>query len=195
MNFRLPDVFGGDNTLQVFMTQILLSILLNFMAPVHVSVQDSLIEWSVSRRLNWNDFRGTPPKDDTAAALSSTAIKIDWGYYSAALKYHIRCWFDQNLSWARTRNDSILIHEQGHFDIAEIYARRLNGALKKYHPDPQKIKNDVNTIYQHMIQEYFDRQDQYDRATNFSRDKKRQLVWLSKISEELESLKELANYR
>lgn len=177
------------------MTQILLSILLNFMAPAHTAVRDSLIEWSASRKLTWNDFRGAPPKNDTASALSSTAIKIDWGYHSATLKYHIRCRFDQNLSWARTRNDYILIHEQGHFDIAEIYARRLNGALKKYHPDPQKIKNDVNGIYQHIMQEYFDRQDQYDRATNFSRDKKQQLVWLNKIGDELESLKELANYR
>ena len=76
-------------------------------------------------------------KDDTAAALSSTSIKIDWGYHSAVLKYHIRCRFDKFASWARVRNDSILIHEQGHFDIAEIYARRLNGALRKYHPDPE----------------------------------------------------------
>jgi hypothetical protein len=177
------------------MSHILISIILNLIVPVLVTEQHSLIDWSASRKLKWSDFRAMPPKNDPAAALSSTSIKIDWGYHSGEFKYHIRCWFDQNSSWTRTGNDSILIHEQGHFDIAEIYARRLNGALKKYSGIPEKIKTDVDAIYKNIMQEYYKRQDQYDRDTNFSREKKEQLIWLGKISEYLESLKDLANYR
>ena len=155
----------------------------------------SFIEWNASRRLDWNDFKASPPKNPRAAALTSTSIKIDFGYHNESLQFHIRCRFDKEASWGFVKNDYVLSHEQGHFDISEIYARKLNAALKKYSPDPASLRSDVNKIYQDMMKQYYDRQDQYDRETNFSIDHAQQEIWLKKIRNELEELKDDANYR
>jgi Bacterial protein of unknown function (DUF922) len=155
----------------------------------------SYIDWNASRKLSWNDFNANPPKNPPAAALTSTAIKIDFGYYNESLQFHIRCRFDKEASWGFVKNDYVLSHEQGHFDITEIYARKLNAALKKYVPDPASLRSDVNKIYQDMMKQYYDRQDEYDHQTNFSIDHAQQEVWLNKIRDELSELKGDANYR
>src|SRR5919112_1484552 len=94
--------------------------------------QSNLIEWNAERRLTWNDFKAQPDKNSTNAALTSSSINIEFGYNSSGLKYNIKCRFDKNSSWGRIKNDYILSHEQGHFDIAEIHARKLHKALKAY---------------------------------------------------------------
>ena len=70
------------------------------------------------------------------AALTGTNIKFDFSYSSeTGFKYHITCQFDKNSSWGRVKTDYILSHEQGHFDIAEIYTRKLCKAFREYKPD------------------------------------------------------------
>jgi len=174
-----------------FLLQCLV-LLLSTRSGVDQSV--SYIEWNASRRLDWNDFKAYPPKNPPAAALTSTDIKIDFGYYNESLQFHIRCRFDKEASWGFVKNDYVLAHEQGHFDITEIYSRKLNAALKKYVPEPSTLKYDVNKIYQDMMKEYYDRQNQYDHETNFSIDHSKQESWLNKIRDELEELKDDANY-
>ncbi|MBS1600300.1 MAG: DUF922 domain-containing protein [Bacteroidetes bacterium] len=156
--------------------------------------QDSLIDWHWDRKLNWNDFKAEPRKGDGAAALTSTNIKIDCEYHNNEAVYHIRCSFDKNKSWGRVKNDYILSHEQAHFDIAEIYARKLNRSLKSYKPDENNFSQDVNKIYEKLMQEYYKRQEEYDKETNFSINKIKQEEWLKKVSSELNALKKYSNY-
>jgi len=155
---------------------------------------NSLIDWSADKKLSWNDFKAEPEKGYSAAALTSTNIKIDFGYYNESLQYHIRCRFDKNKSWGRVKNDYILSHEQVHFDIAEIYARKLNKVLKTYKPNEDHISKDVNKIYENIMHEYYNKQEEYDKETNFSINKIKQEEWLKKVSNELSELKNYSNY-
>jgi hypothetical protein len=154
---------------------------------------NSLIDWSSERKLTWEDFKAPPDKNSPNAALTSTAIKIDFTFNNQVLKYHIRCQFDKKNSWGRVKNDYILSHEQGHFDIAEIFARRLNQALKEYQPHPETISKEINKIYQDQMQQYHDRQTLYDEETKFSIDTQKQAGWLKKIREELLDLAAYSN--
>jgi predicted secreted Zn-dependent protease len=159
------------------------------------SKQDnSLIDWNADKKLTWKDFKAEPEKGYAAAALTSTNIKIDFGYYNEMLQYHIRCRFDKNKSWGRVKNDYILSHEQAHFDIAEIYARKLNKVLKAYKPNENNISKEVNKIYENLMHEYYERQEEYDKETNFSINKIKQEEWLKKVSNELNDLKNYSNY-
>ena len=159
------------------------------------SKQDSsLIDWSEDKKLSWSDFKAEPEKGYAAAALTSTNIKIDFGYKDETLQYHIRCRFDKNKSWGRVKNDYILSHEQAHFDIAEIYARKLNKVLKTYKPNENNISQDVNKIYETLMHEYYNRQEEYDKETNFSINKVKQEEWLKKVSHDLSELKNYSNY-
>jgi predicted secreted Zn-dependent protease len=166
-----------------------------FWVPVHKGRADnSLIDWSHERKLNWEDFKAAPDKNSPNAALTNTAIKIDFSYNNEVLNYHIRCQFDKKNSWGRVKNEYILSHEQGHFDIAEIFARKLNKALKQYQPHPETLSKDINSIYQDMMQQYHDRQTAYDEETKFSIDTQKQAEWLKKIKEELKQSEAYGDY-
>ena len=154
------------------------------------------IPWNASRKLTWSDFRSKPDQNATNAALTSSKIIFNYSYGSDnGFTFTINCVFDKNTSWGRVKTDYILSHEQGHFDIAEIYARRLYKALKNYSFDATRVSKEVPALYQKMMKEENDFQDQYDNETNYSRDKPQQAVWLEKIQHQLDELKDYAGYQ
>ena len=157
--------------------------------------QSNLIQWSAERKLTWADFKAAPDKNSTNAALTSSRINIDFGYNNNGLKYNIKCRFDQNLSWGRIKNDYILAHEQGHFDIAEIHARKLHKQLKAYKFNIRTVGSDVNQIYAAVMKEHHALQSQYDNETDYSRNTEKQALWREKIEHDLNSLQEFANYQ
>jgi hypothetical protein len=155
---------------------------------------DSLIDWKPGLKLTWDDFRRPPDPSSPNAALTGTIIRYDFGYNSVdGLKFHIHCQFNKNNSWGRNKTDYILSHEQGHFDIAEIFARKLDKAFKEYTPT-DNIKKDLNKIYSDIMHQYSERQLEYDKETNNSINKPEQEEWLRKISEELKDSQAYANY-
>src|SRR5215831_5043036 len=161
---------------------------------VIASLQTNLIAWSPERKLSWDDFKSTPDPNSPNAALTNTAINIEFGYDKSGLTWSIRCSFDKTLSWVRIKNDAVLAHEQGHFDIAEIYARKLNKALKEYHFNGKTVANDVNNIYNNMMAAHHDAQEAYDKETDYSRNNDKQQESLKKIAEDLKNLDKYKNY-
>src|ERR1700733_2217591 len=91
-----------------------------------------LIPWQAGHKLVWDDFRAAPDKSSPNAALTSTAINIDYSYSDTGFQFHLKCRFNRQTSWGKVKTDYILSHEQGHFDVAEIFARKLFKALKEY---------------------------------------------------------------
>ncbi|MBC7901806.1 MAG: DUF922 domain-containing protein [Gemmatimonadaceae bacterium] len=175
--------------------KILTIILLTIGGLSFTGKEESSLPWKATRKLNWNDFKGKVPEGSTVAALTSARINFKYGYsIRQGLNYEISCFFEKNSSWGRVKNDHILSHEQGHFDITEIHARKLHRDLKKYKFNHATASKDINAIYQNIVNQQNDMQNEYDDESNFSRDKARQAEWLKKIQDELESLKEFAGY-
>jgi predicted secreted Zn-dependent protease len=158
-------------------------------------VDTGFIDWNPEKKLAWPDFKQRPDPGSPNAALTSTTIKFDYSYSEGKLKTQIRCQFDMNRSWGRIRNDYILSHEQGHFDIAEIFTRKLHRALMEYKPNEKTLSKDVNGIYQEMMRNCHDTQVQYDTETRFSLEKEKQGEWSKKIKDELKALEAFENYR
>ena len=88
--------------------------------------------WSLARRLTWADFKGGAPRDTTAAA--ETAYTLFYGVRCAgeAFEFRVVAAFRQNDSWVRPSvlkspgdNARALRHEQTHFDLSEVHARRM----------------------------------------------------------------------
>jgi hypothetical protein len=177
------------------MKLLLQFLLITFLSSGHSHKSNSLIDWSADRKLTWDDFKAKADKNSPNAALTGTNIKFDFSYSSdKGFTYHITCQFDKNSSWGRVKTDYILSHEQGHFDMAEIYARKLNKALKEYTPDMSKANKEVNKIYEKVMRELSAAQVEYDRETNFSINKPEQNRWLIKISDELKNSASYADY-
>lgn len=160
-----------------------------------ISTPAHLIDWSASRKLTWTDFKGKPVKYSSNAALSSTSIHFSYGYGDKGFTYSISCQFDKNRSWVRVKTNYILAHEQAHFDIAELYARKLKKAISKYRYNENTVSDDLNNIYEDIMQQHHDAQSRYDKETDHSRNPEQQAFWLKKIREELDGSVEYASYR
>lgn len=158
------------------------------------SSKEQLIPWQDGRKLSWNDYYGKPDPESDAAASTSTNLGVQYSFNNNTFQYKINCSFSKNKSWARYKNDFILSHEQGHFDITEIFARRLNKALSEYRFNQKSYRNDLDKIYRDIMGEKDKMQDLYDHETDYSRNKEKQIEWLKKIEGMLKGLKEFGRY-
>jgi Bacterial protein of unknown function (DUF922) len=160
----------------------------------NVQKEDSL-QWSASRRLDWNDFKSSPDDNSGNAALTSSTIGFKYNYDSEkGFSYTINCLFEKNSSWGRVKTDYILSHEQGHFDIAEIYARKLYKTVQGFRFNPRTARKEVPAMYHQIMKDLAAKQAEYDTDTDFSRDKEEQADWLLKIRAELDNLQPYAKY-
>ncbi len=111
---------------------------------------DAGIRWEASRPLEWADFRARVDPDASPRTAALAAVSISLGYELAVSRgrgcsYEITAIetsaeFHPDHSWVRdeARTAAILEHEQGHFDLAEIFrvilareARPLVGASQR----------------------------------------------------------------
>ena len=176
-------------------TKWMVLLLLPLVLPNRPQNNDE-IAWSTARPLVWSDFKGAPDGSNVNAALTSSKIVFGYNYNSRdGFGWHIQCLFDKSRSWVRVKNDFILAHEQGHFDITEMYARKLQKQLKGYSFNKDKAQKEVPAIYQAIMKEQVDTQNRYDAETDHSRIKDKQLAWLEKIKKGLDELKEYADYK
>ena len=175
--------------------KIITTLLLTTLFSFGIVKEDNSLQWSAARRLSWEDFKSRPDHNSTNAALTSSAVSFSYSYDSEkGFSYTIACLFQKNSSWGKIKTEYILAHEQGHFDIAEIFARRLNKLMKAYSFNPATAQKEVPAIYQQVMTDLAAMQNQYDSETDFSRDKEQQAVWSLKIHSTLENLKAFAGY-
>jgi hypothetical protein len=155
---------------------------------------DEMLPWLISRKLTWDDFLSEPQHDLDAVALTSTSLGISYRVFDNKLTYGISCHFSKTKSWGVLRTPYILAHEQGHFDITEIFARKLHKALQHYKLNKKTFQKDINTIYKSIVKEKEVFQDTYDSETNHSRNKKAQQKWSEKIERMLAETEPYSDY-
>lgn len=151
------------------------------------------ISWS-ERKLTWEDFKGEPPQSDRVAATTASGISYRFTTLSNTSKhlkvnFEISTHFYPNESWYKPElcDDIILGHEQLHFDITELFARKLRKEFSQATFDHTNIKSKVKSIYNKNNKELSAFQNRYDAETNFSRNRKNQRIWNLKIKEALEN--------
>ncbi len=151
----------------------------SFNAPEDVNK----IAWSASAPLTWADFKGKP--DNTAigiAALTCSIIEYKYHCEGDKLIYSVEAKFNKLQSWAReeSKNEHILEHEQLHFDITELYARKLREKLATYSfscGDEPIFESFVNSL----MDDWSYMQHKYDAETQYSLDEVMQHAWVSFI--------------
>lgn len=155
---------------------------------------DDYIRWDENRKLTWDDFKAPAQKLGNTAAMTTTHLGFSYNVKNGKATYIIDCRFEKNRSWGLVKNDWILKHEQGHFDIAEIFARKLNRDINKYEFDRTNFQKDLDGIYKAVVTEKEQFQQQYDDETDYSRNKPKQEEWLKRIESELKLSKSWAGY-
>ena len=149
--------------------------------------QDAL-EWNKDRKLNWDDFKGIS-KDTCFAAVTYCGISFDIekvNFWTGRAKYDVKSEFIPDSSWYHSdKIDSMVLqHEQLHFNISELYARKLRKKLA----DKTILPQDAEKTYDKVYQEYYLFQTKYEQETEFGTNKNYQLQWENEIKIKLEEL-------
>ena len=175
----------------------LAAISIAFLLPLWLPAQDpgeELIEWSGNRRLTWSDYKASPDRNSDAAASTTTYLMVSYSIRNSDFSFRIESKFSRTRSWGLHKTPYILAHEQGHFDIAEIFARKFYKDLKEYKFNKRTYQQDLKKIYQDILDEKEIMQNNYDRETNHSINRENQLEWLKKIEKLLKQYEDYAGY-
>jgi hypothetical protein len=95
--------------------------------------------------------------------------------------------FYASKSWVKPngRIESVLIHEQGHFDLCEVYTRKLRNQLEQVDINAPHARETITGIYNTIIAEYELRQQAYETETLHGTNLPGQQSWTASISGEL----------
>lgn len=153
-----------------------------------------IIVWDKSNKLKWDYFKGKYHGSNKNAGTYSLIYSL---YTNNTLKsINIRACFVLKASWKTDKNlsDYLLNHEQKHFDITEIYARKLRKMLIDTFFKTETISRmEIPKIIRSNNKALNNYQDLYDQETNHSRNKENQSLWDKKIDDELNSLNSFTN--
>jgi Bacterial protein of unknown function (DUF922) len=155
---------------------------------------EELLRWNANKRLSWSDYKAVPNPDSDAAASTSTILSIEYKMSSSNFGYSIKSYFSKTRSWGLHKTAYILSHEQGHFDIAEIFARKLHKEMSKYVFNKKTYQKELKKIYEDISEEKDKMQNEYDKETNHSINKEKQAAWLKKIETLLKEYELWSNY-
>lgn len=168
----------------------LIIVIFLFITVSNKSFSQDTIHWRPDYKLKWEDFQGIPDSTSQHKAISSPSINYSLFYNEKTFNYEVFCSFNKKKSWVKGKDSVLLIHERGHFDIAELFARKLRQLFKSYNLNAPTIKNDFKKMYDKVRIERDKMDDLYDKETDFSKNKQKQAYWNKKIVQELKKLKE-----
>ena len=166
------------------MKQLILMLLVAFQFSY---AQEGKIFWEEGKKLTWGDFKKTPPKFHSSAAI--TASGLSYGFSAdinggkVDVNYEVKAYFLTIESWVKFRfkhDEYLLAHEQLHFDITELYVRKFREQLKTVR-FTEDVENEINAIYKPIAKDRIAMQKRYDAETDHSRNLKMQYKWKSRI--------------
>ncbi len=154
-------------------------------------------QWAEHKRLSWDDFRGDikATRDEVAAATHcGIGFKTNASISGDKPEIVVYNLFYTTQSWVKpdAKLPGILEHEQGHFDLCEIYTRKLRERLEKFDlPAGKPALNEADlklaliNIYNEVSNEYEARQDAYEQETTHGTNISAQKRWQEMIAHEL----------
>jgi len=167
--------------------------ILSFLFFFNIHTPTDTLHWSENRKLTYNDFKVRLNTTEGNVAQTASGISISYEYNQELEKYVIEVYsfFTFSDSWMHKdgKNEYVLNHEQKHFDITEIYARRLRKELSETNINYKNIRTVTSQLYNKILDDWNARQTLYDTQTYHGLRRSIQEEWDKKISQELEDLK------
>jgi hypothetical protein len=144
-----------------------------------------IITWSKTRKLQWSDFKGAVT--DTTAAGSVVGIRFTPLEYRPAIKkakYKASAVFDTKRSFqVSTRTTNFLLrHERLHFDVAAIFAARLQKMADR---KSLLTEREARMLFTQFNGELIAYQNQYDEQTAHGTNIVAQAGWQKIILDQL----------
>jgi hypothetical protein len=166
-------------------------ILFSFLLFSFWNEHSNVIIWNEARALTWSDFKGKPARRFSVASTNYDIIKSIFKKGESTLEINIKAVFFKKKSWKKKGkvNDLVLIHEQKHFDIVELFARKLRKKIISCNYLSYKdCQIKIDSLYNQNDKAMDVYQDKYDYETDGSLNGNMQRQWNIKIDNELKKL-------
>jgi len=154
------------------------------------------IYWQEGLKLKWENFKSRVNNQRGSNVVAYTNCGWSYSYVKssnpkAPIRIKVETIFNENLSWKDDKriNDYVLLHEQKHFDAAEVYARKLRKELSEKIKTSSDFDKYFKTVYNRILKEYQSFQKQYDAETKNGIVEEKQAEYNRMIAEELEHYK------
>jgi hypothetical protein len=156
-----------------------------------VKIPAGSLRWSASRPLTVNDFKGRPRSAEGHAALTSANINTGASCRDNMFNGTARASFDPATSWVRDparMTPALLRHEQLHFDITEVYARRLRQQLAAMKVPCNQLGSAFDQVTKAAYAAWQQAEDAYDRDTSHGLQREQQAKWETQVHQQLAEL-------
>lgn len=161
-----------------------------------------LLEWDSKRPLTWDDFQGNPDESSEHDAETESTLRSQWNgiVVEGGIKVtevKATAFFSPDESWVKDgkKTKELLNHEQGHFDIAQIFALKkqlaMNTLIGQIFPNEAAVKAAIIAVCDNIDAEWNAFDDLYDDETDHSKDADKQKEWDKKIKKMLKDLKKM----
>lgn len=140
--------------------------------------------------LQWDDFKSLPNTSSEHVAATDCHIKWTLKTRKDSIFITVFAYMNPANSWVKPqgKNERILKHEQIHFDIAELFARKLRQEILNQKFGKTSVSDILKTIAINNTKNYDAYQDKYDAETNHSKILSKQKEWEKRITNELKNL-------
>jgi hypothetical protein len=149
---------------------------------------DNSILWQEGSKLTWDDFKDKPNASSPYKAFTESEIKTEMAAKNTEAHISIKTFFDKNKSWVKNKTDELLAHEQLHFDITELWARKFRQKVSGKTFSYKTFQKEINAIQSDIYKGSKEMQTDYDKETQHSIVVASQKKWEKKIADDLQKL-------
>ncbi|WP_228435851.1 DUF922 domain-containing protein [Chryseobacterium pennipullorum] len=154
------------------------------------------IIWKEGQKLIWDNFKSPVNRKENPDVIAYTHCGWEYSVVKSSnpkspVTIEMKTTFNEDKSWKDVKriNDYILLHEQKHFDIAELFVRKFRKAFAENITNSGDYDKKFKNIYNRIASEYQKFQISYDRDTRHGMNKEKQAEYNAAIAEELDNLK------
>ncbi len=145
------------------------------------------LNWSPKRPLTWEDFKAVPDAKNPHHALTAANLAVNTKWTEDNLRFQVYCVFLPTESWSKNKvSAKLLHHEQLHFDLTEVFARRLRKELAQLHGSSQKEK--ARIAVSSVFDDWKAAQHAFDNACEHGLNAAQEHLWALYISQRLQAL-------
>ena len=165
------------------------------------NLKETYIDWDKNIKLKQSDFKANS-KESAGFAVASTASAFGFsitdnnGEITGNIYvrfYPYKSYWNPEYRNSEVRTD-VLEHEQLHFDICELYGRKLYKEIINLRDSGKLDDKHMDILYSRIERQYSKYQDKYDEETNHSINRTEQAKWNKLIKRELNQLSKYSNY-
>ncbi len=173
--------------------------------PLEVELQNQMaahdaLRWSASRPLAWTDFRGVAPSVGGEGAQTAYSLFYGLRCTRNVFQFQVTAAFLPRESWVKAivlasgvESRRTLAHEQTHFDLTEVHARRMRKYFAAFFRPCDRPSEQLREAGGRFVREEAEAQGRYDGETRHGLVAARQLAWSTDVAQQLAALSQDAN--